>query len=192
MPVGLVLPVALVMLLYCSLFLWYLISYSRYTGPVPAEREDIPVKVSVIIPVRNEEQHLHSLFKDLLTQDHHSADHEVIFVDDHSSDRSVSFIGQVCQEHANLSIIQLPANVTGKKHAVAAGIEAAAGDWIIQTDADCRLPESFISGHARYSAFGADLVIGPVLVQAGKNIWSRLEALEYFSLTATGLAAAAA
>lgn len=192
MPVGLVLSVALVILLYCILFLWYLISYSRYTGPEHDERGHIPVKVSVIIPVRNEEQHLHSMFKDLLTQDHQLPDYEVIFVDDHSSDRSVTFIEQFCQEHPAFRILQLPGHVTGKKHAVAAGIEAATGDCIIQTDADCRLPECFISGHVRYSAFGADLVIGPVVVQAGKSIWSRLEALEHFSLTATGLAAAAA
>ncbi len=192
MPVGLVLSVALVIILYCIPFLWYLISYSRYTGPEQDERGHIPVKVSVIIPVRNEEQHLHSLFKDLLTQDHPSPDYEVIFVDDHSSDRSVSYMKQICQEHAIFRFIQLPGNVAGKKHAVAAGVEAAAGDWIIQTDADCRLPKCFISGHVRYSASGADLVIGPVVVQAGKSIWSRLEALEHFSLTAAGLAAAAA
>lgn len=192
MQVALLVSAALVIFLYSGLMLWYNVSFKRYHELPLQSGRPLHQGISVILPVRNEEANLRVLVHDLLAQDYGTGNCEVIFVDDHSTDRSSTVLAQLCREHAHFRFITLRDGITGKKHALAAGIEAASGEWIIQADADCRLPANFISGHARYAASGADLVAGPVLVRPGKSIWSRLEALEHFGLTATALAAASA
>lgn len=192
MLLALVISAALVILFYTGMLSWYAFSFKRFRESIVDNGELVPVKASVIIPVRNEALNLHTLFQDLSAQDQNDRDYEVIFVDDHSTDRSGILLEEFCGEHSNCRLVRLRDGFTGKKQAIAEGVKAATGDWIIQADADCRLPVGFISGHAAFAAKGADLVAGPVLVRPGRRLWERFEALEHFSLVATGLAAAAA
>lgn len=189
MHAALLISAVVVVILYSGRMLWYYASFRRQQA-APADHEKwLPDGVSVILPVRDEEANLSKLFGDLLAQEYHRGDCEVVFVDDHSTDQTASMLEEFCRERANFRVLHLQGEPAGKKHAIAAGIEAASGEWIIQTDADCRLPVHFISGHVRLSSSGADLVAGPVVVQPGKALWDRLEALEYFGLVATALAA---
>lgn len=186
---ALFIPAALVIILYSGLMLWYYASLRQHqVGPADHEKK-FPIGVSVIIPVRDEEANLSAMFTDLLAQEYHRGDFEVIFVEDHSTDQTASILEAFCLARANFRVIHLQGEPAGKKHAIAAGIEAARGEWIIQADADCRLPVHFISGHVGSASLGADLVAGPVVVKPGKAVWDRLEALEHFGLTATALAA---
>jgi len=192
MQAALLISATLFIVLYSGRMLWYYISFRRYHEPPLSNGKTLSGVVSVILPVRNEEANLRLLVNDLLAQDYGSGNYEVIFVDDHSTDRSSAILGQVCQDHTRFGLVTLQDGLTGKKHAIAAGVEAACGEWIIQADADCRLPVNFISGHVHYASSGADLVAGPVVVRPGESRWGSMEALEHFGLTATALAAAAA
>ncbi|MDF1570339.1 MAG: glycosyltransferase [Bacteroidales bacterium] len=192
MPAALLIFATLVIILYSGCMLWYYISFKRYHELPLHNAKPLFRVVSVILPIRNEEANLRMLVHDLLVQDYGTGNCEIIFVDDHSTDRSFTMLGQVCREHTHFRLIRLQDGMTGKKHAIAAGIEAASGEWIIQTDADCRLPANFISGHVQYARAGADLVAGPVIVRTGKSVWGSMESLEHFGLTATSMAAAAA
>lgn len=190
--VALVVLAILVIVLYSGMMIWLVVSFVRSRALFVSNKEQVPVHITVIIPLRNEAEHLSALCRDLSFQDYHLQDYEVIFVDDHSTDQSVKIFEKCCGEQSNYRMIRLPEGVTGKKHAIAAGVNAATGEWVIQSDADCRLPVGFISGHAGYAASGVGLVAGPVLVRPGASGWGRIEALEHLSLTATSLAAAAA
>jgi cellulose synthase/poly-beta-1,6-N-acetylglucosamine synthase-like glycosyltransferase len=192
MHAALVISAFLVIALYSGLMLWYYVSFRQYRkGPVHPESK-FPEGVSVVLPVRDEEENLGGLFSDLVSQEYNRGDCEVIFVDDHSTDQTPVLLGEFCRSHRNFRLLRLQGEQAGKKQAIAAGVEAASGEWIIQADADCRLPQHFIAGHVAAASAGADLVAGPVLVQPEKSLWSRLEALEHFTLTATSIAAAAA
>lgn len=212
MSVALLILSLLILLFYIVTMTWYAVSFQRETEISPGKEFLSPesealstekevqepgkeaketVGVSLVVPVRNEADRLSSLFDDLLAQDHGLPGYEVIFVDDHSTDRSASLLEIFCHDHQHCRLIRLGEGANGKKAALAAGIEAAIGNRIIQSDADCRLPEGFISGHAGLAAGGADLVAGPVVLRPGRQWWERFEALEQFSLVATGIAAAA-
>jgi cellulose synthase/poly-beta-1,6-N-acetylglucosamine synthase-like glycosyltransferase len=186
---ALLISAALLIILYSGLMLWYYASFRQHQGGPADHEKKFPNGVSVILPVRDEEANLSRLFGDLLAQEYHRGDFEVIFVDDHSTDQTAYMLEGFCRARANFRIIHLQGEPSGKKHAIAAGIEASRGEWIIQADADCRLPVHFISGHVGSASSGADLVAGPVVVQPGKAVWDRLEALEHFGLVATALAA---
>lgn len=101
--------------------------------PVVADAAANPgVKISVIIPARNEEENLSRLLPSLARQV--SIPHEIIVVDDHSADRT----GELAVEHGATLITgkPLPQEWHGKPWACQQGADAATGDWLLFLDAD--------------------------------------------------------
>jgi len=91
------------------------------------------VKVSVIVPARNEEASLGACLKSLAGQS--GVSFEIIVVDDHSTDRT----REVAESYAGVRVIEageLPEGWTGKNNAVASGAREARGEWLLLTDAD--------------------------------------------------------
>ena len=90
------------------------------------------LKISVIIPARNEEENLARLLPSLGQQEF--APHEIIVVDDHSTDST----GEVARSYG-ANVVDgkaLPEGWYGKPWACQQGAEAAKGDWLLFLDAD--------------------------------------------------------
>ena len=178
-----------IILIYCVLIARYRIALSFDQPDCSANLAFSPIKISVIVPVRNEIGTLPALIEDLSQQRYLPEYYEVIFINDHSDDGSETYLSEVCRGQANFRLEVLDEHISGKKQAISRGCSVAGGEWIIQTDADCRLPVDFIGGHAAMSRNrGMVLVAGPVLIESGKGMWNRLEALELMSLTGVGMA----
>src|SRR5204863_2634592 len=67
---------------------------------------------------------------------------EFIIVDDRSTDRTAEILRRLAKEDARVRVKRvevLPDGWLGKCHACHLGATAAAGDWILFTDADCWL-----------------------------------------------------
>ena len=92
-------------------------------------------KVSVLIPVRNEENNLSSLLQSLKNQSY--SNYEIILIDDHSSDGTFDWMVKVAIENKDIIVCQLPNSLHGKKNAIEQGIKAASGEIILTTDSDC-------------------------------------------------------
>lgn len=178
-----------VILIYCVLIFRYRIALSFDQYESSATLAFSPKKISVIVPVRNEIDTLPALIQDLSRQRYLPENYEVIFINDHSDDGSETYLSNICRERENFRLEVLDARVSGKKQAINRGCLVANGDWIIQTDADCRLPVDFVAGHAAMARKpGVVLVAGPVLIESGKGLWNMLESLELMSLTGVGMA----
>lgn len=100
-----------------------------------------PVRVSVLVPARNEESNLRRLLPSLLAQDY--ADLEVVVVDDASEDGTWG----VLQEHADPRLTPVrgsgpPAGWVGKVHALYQAQKRASGDLYLFLDADAKLADS--------------------------------------------------
>lgn len=93
------------------------------------------VKISVIIPARNEETNLGYLLSDLNAQS--LSPYEVICVDDCSTDNTT----QVAQKYGCkiINIKEKPENWIGKSYACQLGADEALGDFLLFLDADVRL-----------------------------------------------------
>jgi glycosyltransferase involved in cell wall biosynthesis len=89
-------------------------------------------KLSLVITLLNEEENIKPLLENI-HQAMVSFNYEVIFVDDGSTDATVSRIKELADEH--LKLIVLTRNF-GQTAAMAAGIDAATGDYIITMDGD--------------------------------------------------------
>jgi 4,4'-diaponeurosporenoate glycosyltransferase len=95
-----------------------------------------PVRLSIIIPARNEEDNLAVLLPSLATSS--ARPHEIIVVDDQSSDATAA----TANSHAARVIpgAALPEGWYGKPWACQQGADAATGDWLLFLDADTELP----------------------------------------------------
>lgn len=96
-------------------------------------------RVSIIVPARNEAEHIEQTLRQLLALDYDN--YEVIAIDDRSTDRTGEEMDRVASsaQDARLRIIHvaaLPRGWMGKPHAMWTGANHAIGDWLLFTDAD--------------------------------------------------------
>jgi len=97
-------------------------------------------RVSIIVPARNEEEHISGALSQLLALEY--CNYEVIAVNDRSTDRTGSIMDEIAarpEAHKQLRIIhvtELPAGWMGKTHAMWIAGQQATGDWLLFTDAD--------------------------------------------------------
>jgi len=94
------------------------------------------MKISIIIPVYNEEESLSELYSELdaVLKDR-EWDSEIIMVDDGSSDRSAALIADLSARDPRVRLVKFARNF-GQTAAILAGIDRATGDVLIPMDAD--------------------------------------------------------
>ena len=161
--------------------------------------------VTVIVPVHNESGRIEGLLRSLEEQDYPNA--ELIFVDDRSRDKCAEIIAAFItrrsagsrQEKNRARIITLNENPgpNHKQYALARGIEASSGEYILFTDADCVMPSAWIRGMVeRMGDKKVGAVIAPVLKRPeGKGFLHLYQCFEHgiryvYLAGATGLGAA--
>ncbi len=97
-------------------------------------------RVSIVVPARNEEEHIGPALTKLLTLDYDN--YEIIAVNDRSTDgtgRVIDGIASTPEADSRLKVIhiaELPAGWLGKVHAMWRAANQATGDWLLFTDAD--------------------------------------------------------
>lgn len=127
--------------------------------------------VSVLVPFRNEADHLPKLLESL--PNCASFDHlKFYFINDHSTDLSTNIIENFIRQtqHKNIFLIQLPSNLTGKKNAIRFGINHIISPWFQLLDADC-IPNSFTFElmYAKTLKSPCKVVLGPVGFQLNEH-----------------------
>jgi undecaprenyl-phosphate 4-deoxy-4-formamido-L-arabinose transferase len=118
-------------------------------------------RISVVIPVYNEEPNLEELVSRLLAVlDGLDRPAEIILVDDGSRDRSVEILKRLAADHpARIRVVELSHNY-GQHQAILAGFTFATGDIVITLDADLQNPPEEISQLVALSDQGHDVVGG--------------------------------
>lgn len=93
--------------------------------------------VSLIVPCRDEADHIHRALSTLLAIDYDRL--EIIVVDDRSTDGTTEQLHALAATHRNLVVLrvdELPEGWLGKCHALHLGASRAAGEWLLFADAD--------------------------------------------------------
>lgn len=117
-------------------------------------------KVSVLIPLYNEDESLKPLYteiKDALKKI--SIDYEIMFVDDGSTDNSLKVIKELSQKDPKIRFISFRKNY-GKSAALQIGFKAVTGDAVITMDADLQDDPAEIPNLLTKLDEGYDLVSG--------------------------------
>jgi glycosyltransferase involved in cell wall biosynthesis len=98
------------------------------------------IKVSLVIPIRNEEDSLEALISSIANQTYPPA--ETILVDGGSTDKTIDLAHKLIELNPNLRLIQAGNATPGKGRNV--GIAAATNDWIALTDAGIQLEPTWL------------------------------------------------
>ena len=130
-------------------------------------------KLSVVIPVYNEEQVLPSLFARLYPSlDALGITYECVFVNDGSKDRSAALLRQQFQARpANTRVVLFHANF-GQHAAIMAGLAHARGEYVVTLDADLQNPPEEIGKLVAKLEEGYDYV-GTIRLERQDVLWRR-------------------
>ena len=113
--------------------------------------------ISLVIPIFNERENIKPLLQ-RITETLSDTNHEIIFVDDGSRDGTVAEI--LANSRSNLTLIRFARNY-GQTSAIAAGIEAAQGDYIATLDGDLQNdPADIVRMIEKLEKEGLDVVAG--------------------------------
>lgn len=114
-------------------------------------------KISVVIPVMNEEQNI-KLLAQSIDKALKDFSHEIIFIDDGSTDDTVEQILKL--KGSNIQLIEFSKNY-GQTSALAAGIEQASGEYIATIDGDLQNdPTDIPVMLKKLQTEGLDIVVG--------------------------------
>lgn len=117
-------------------------------------------KISVVVPLFNEEESLKPFYSELKKAlKSYSCDCEIIFVDDGSTDKSLAIIKELARTDNKIKYLSFRTNY-GKSAALQMGFRYATGDAVITMDADLQDDPSEIVNLLRKLEEGYDLVSG--------------------------------
>lgn len=174
---------------YGSVILYLIRGWYLLNTPIP--KSNPHTTVSVLIAARNEEKNIGLTLQDILNQKFPAHLLEVIVVDDHSTDNTAEIVRSFSNQGVRL--IQLnekePLN-SYKKKAISEAINYASGELIVATDADCRMQPMWLNSMvSMYEKEDLLFISGPVMYHNEKNLFERLQTLEFLYLIGLGAAA---
>ena len=151
------------------------------TRPTPLQGHQTTLQalpsIALLVPFRNEVGNLPGLAASLLAQDY-PGELELIFIDDHSTDGG----GRLLPPEVTLlkleDYLRGQPTVAHKKAALTYAISSTSAEVIITTDADCYWPADRVSRIAQVFSAGADVVLGPVLINPTDGFCNAFQALD--------------
>lgn len=167
--------------LYSLLVVYYWLAWKTVSIFIPAISDGL--KISVIIPARNEEKNIGALLSSLQKQTYPKEFFEIIVVDDHSTDNTAA----VVKQYDGVKLLQLKEEGINsyKKKALETGIAASTGDWIVTTDADCIVQSEWLQTIVSYQQkTNAVLIAAPVDLNCNHALLQIFQATDFMILQA--------
>ena len=144
------------------------------------------VKVSIVIPLYNEESIIDELFARLQALLHkmeqefaiNKAQLEVILVNDGSSDSTLFRLKEICTNTIGFTLINLSRNF-GHQMASTAGLEHTKGDFVVLMDGDLQDPPEIVVEMYQKAQEGFDVVYAKRISRA-KESWFKKWTAKFF------------
>ncbi len=188
--VFLVFNIILFLLLFCG-YCMLIFKYEKWFGKLKiftSQGGQPQTRFSIIIPARNEQNNIGSCIQSILNTGYPAHLFEIIVADDFSDDDTPAIVQQLQQTYPNIKLIKL-AEVVGsklnsyKKKAIELAIGQAAFEWIITTDADCSIPQHWLTLYDAYiRAEEPVFVAAPVMFTSNGSFLSIFQCLDFLSL----------
>ncbi len=187
---------------FCLIYCFLILQYRKWFVKLPVFTTTESTQhhfFSIIIPARNEEENIEACLHSIFQNNYLSNSFEVLVTDDFSTDATVEKIKLLQKEHSNLHLFLLQ-NLLGdntinsyKKKAIELAIGKAKGDWIITTDADCIVPEKWLSNFNNFINKNKPVFIAaPVSFIQHQTFVSLFQSLDFMSLQGITAASVAA
>lgn len=180
---------------YFFVIAWLTYGWFILPNPEPLDDSVFETTVTVIVPIRNEAKNLPVILTHLLQQDYPRDLLKIIFVDDYSDDDGLRYLeDEIAKKKLDHVKVFSLSNNDGfaKKAALSKGISMSESELIITTDADCSMGENWVKTMVRnYKSSGCPILSGPVFIRPKKNLFSKVQSLEFMSLVGSGAGAIA-
>ena len=161
-----------------------IISFKREKKANSSGIEEPFLKVSVIIPARDEEKTLPALLESLACQTY--ALHEIILINDRSRDNTLEVMKKYQANYQGQTLIKIIDNKNSfsgknpKQAALSLAENAATGDIFLYTDADCSVPKDWVLYMVKpFSNNKTGLVFGTVTVDKGKTLLEKFQQYDH-------------
>jgi glycosyltransferase involved in cell wall biosynthesis len=142
----------------------------------------IPVRISVVVPLYNEEENIDALFRRLLAVlEALNTSYEVICVNDGSRDNTLKNLVEYHQLYPQIKVVNLSRNF-GKDIAMSAGIDYSQGMAVIPIDADLQDPPELIAEMIEKWHEGYDVVYASRRVRIGESWFKRFSAEGFYQV----------
>jgi len=182
----------LVFLIQLSYYYFLFIRIASYRRRLHTKKYPI----SVIICARNEAENLRNNLASVLEQKHKN--YEVIVVNDCSTDDTDEVIGEYIMKYKHLRTTTITPDkkfTHGKKLALTVGIKAAQYEWLVFTDADCKVnSDQWLNRLQENFTNDTDIVLGyggylrrKGLLNAYIRYDTLMIALQYFNMALKGM-----
>ena len=109
---------------------------SRQSPTEQASAEDSLLMISVVVPIRNEEQFIADTLHELLRQDYPNDAFEIIVVDGCSTDGTIDKVKQIAESHDNVQLLENKKQWSSAARNI--GIRASIGEVVIVVDGHCQ------------------------------------------------------
>ncbi|MGD8697932.1 MAG: glycosyltransferase [Gemmatimonadales bacterium] len=175
--VTLVLFLIILIARYFTLLWFGYLHHVEWVSSDPQDALEYP-PVSLIVPAYNEGKVIGAAVESLTQLDY--PQFEIIVVDDGSSDDTLASASPLAGDYGNCRVKVLTKRNGGKASALNAGLSVAESPIVLCMDSDSRLDSQTLKAaipHFRDPSVGA--VAGNVKVVNRRNLWTRLQALEY-------------
>ena len=142
----------------------------------------MPVELSVITPLLNEEENVYELYNRLtavLLQ--LGISYEIILVDDGSRDHTLQLIEKICSEDSRIKYISFSRNF-GHQLALFAGVEKCSGHNIVLIDGDLQDPPETIAALWNKKNEGYDTVYAKRNIRKGESWLKKATAALFYRL----------
>lgn len=145
------------------------------------------IKVTVIIPARNEEKNIGRCLESIMQQTYPASLLEVIVADDFSTDGTAGVVRGFNQPHIHLLELKNHLNEqetnSFKKKGIELGIRQSSGELIITTDADCTAPPEWVETMVSfYEQTGAAFIAAPVNINNRRRFVELFQAVDFMTL----------
>lgn len=181
--------VTILTILYAVLLMAYRYWFSKLSIFKPADTQAVPTKFSIVIPARNEAANIKACVDSILAQDYPTDAFEIIVMDDFSEDDTAFIVEALHQQYPNVHLLKLsdyfkPHELTAfKKKAIEKAVSHAKGDWIITTDADCKVPSKWLSLYNAYILKEQPVfVAAPVMFIKTVGVLNQFQILDFLAL----------
>ncbi|MCV9386801.1 glycosyltransferase [Reichenbachiella ulvae] len=140
-------------------------------------------EISVLVPVRDEEEHIKQILNCILKNDYQNF--EVLVIDDHSTDLTAEVVKGI--QDSRIRLITLAGSESGKKAGIKRGVQEAKGDWIVCTDGDTQVGTKWLQCYAE-ALEQNQMAFGPVKYEDSQGFWVDMLNMELSALVGVGAA----
>lgn len=139
-------------------------------------------KVSIVVPVYNEEDNLrefHKRITEVMSKEPY--DYSIVFVNDGSNDNSAVILSELAQEDQRVEAYLLSRNY-GHQMALTCGLDHAEGDAVITMDGDLQHPPEVVPQLLRLWEEGNEIVITKRLSTEDAGVFKKVTSAGYYKL----------